>query len=1753
MDRQSFLKWPSLALAVIALAIGFDPGCALAVPPVTSPGSVPDYFETPNWANSPSLRKFVDSLSPLGCTTPNNLGQCIPVAVADQNTYQGSDYYEIELVEYREQLHSDLPAVILNNGSKVNAPSGGTLLRGYRQINAPGGPQEPQYLGPLIIAQKDRPVRIKFTNSLPTGSGGNLFVPVDTGIMGSGPFEINYDPETKQPTATVVGNFAQNRATLHLHGGLNPWISDGTPHQWITPAGESTSYPKGVSVAYVPDMWFDLGGNTITACAGNTACGANNATNNPGPGSQTFYYTNAQSARLLFYHDHAWGITRLNVYVGEAAGYLIQDPVEQAMVNGGTINGRTFAPGTIPADQIPLIIQDKTFVNPATITATDPTWAWGSQPWNGTPGAPMTPVAGDFWWPHVYMPAENPFSADGSGVAPLGRWVYGPWFFPPTPVCGSSQQAVKPFCIDVGPLPNPYYDPNCVPDPTLQDNNNFCQPPEIPGTPNISWGAEAFLDTMMVNGTVFPTVTLDPKPYRLRILNAAHDRFVNLQLYVADNTVPIPADCPTCVANTEVRMVPAAATPGYPATWPTDGREGGVPDPATKGPALIQIGTEAGFLPAPVVLPNQPIVWNTDVTTFNAGNVLQWNQGGGTLFLGPAERADVIVDFSQFAGQTLILYNDAPAPWPALDPHYDYYTGAPDRTDMGGAPTIPVGRGPNVRTIMQIKVSGSGGTALPDYYSPATLSTLNAAFASSPASPGAFKSGQDPIVVGQSAYNTTYDTTFPSTFPLWGISKISDESISFKDVNGITINDVQMQRKAIHDEMGGTFDDYGRLSAKLGLEIAFANAATQTFVLQNYVDPPTEFVNPGGVQIWRFTHNGVDTHPIHFHLFDVQVLNRVGWDGFIRFPDENELGWKDTVRISPLEDTIVALRPKLPPAPWLLPDSIRPLNPAFPTGSTAGFSQIDPLTGGPVITPTTNQITNFGYEYVYHCHILSHEEQDMMRSTVFTLPTAAPPAPVLSAPLAAVQKVTLTWSDSSTATNSSSGFRVERDTGGGGFTTIATINYGTVLTYEDTAVAPTTRYSYRITAFNSAGDSPTSNIRTVDTPAWTAPTATLTSPADGSLFSQGDTISLAADATAGGGTVTRVEFYYGGVIIATDTSSPYSRNWTNVPVGSYPLTAKVYNSLGASAVSPAITVNITTGIQIAPPAGGSDFGVWKVGTPAVPAAPMTFTVTNMTGVPAGPLVLTPTAPFTLAADTCTGVTLTVAAPGNSCTFDVAFTPIADGVLNGTVTITATGAPTATASVRGTGDGTPPTLTLNPVAAFTSLASQTISGTVTDNVAVASVQVSVNAGVPATATITPGTPSTWSMPISLTNLNAANTISVTATDTAQIGGNVSAPQTANITNDNIIPAVNMTSPLAGVTNNTNPVLTYTATDTNLVSTIVTLDSVTLPSVPVTLGPLADGAHAVTVDAADAAGNHGTASVSFTVDTIPPVIAITSPPAGTIPTAVPPLTFTVTDANPDPTKTVVRLDGSIIPQSSGSTLGPLTPGGHTLTVDATDLAGNPSPTGSVTFNVNIGPALTVTSASVFYSSVAVNLPTSPTSFTISNNGNTGFPLTITGITLSGTDTADFQLNNGNCGTLPFALPVGGSCNFNVSFAPLTTGAKSANVGVAATGETPASIPLTGLGVAAISNPARSTLPTQTNYTTLTAAFTAATGNATLQAMNAVLPATTLTVNSTGTVNFSGGYDAVWGIRTGMTVMQGVMTIQRGSLVVDGLTIQ
>ena len=955
-----------------------------SVPATFDPQGKPDYFgTTPNYANSPlpdldasgavipgtGIRKFVDSLPGLGIANKNNLGQYLTVAVPDTTTYPGSDYYVIALVEYTEQLHSDLPS---------------TKLRGYVQLNSSGGQvTPPSYLGPTVFAKKDRPVRVKFINQLPTGSGGDLFIPTDTTAMGAG-----VGPDGISP-------YKQNRATMHLHGGATPWISDGTPHQWTTPAGENTTYPKGVSVTNVPDM------------------------PDPGPGALTFFYTNQQSARLMWYHDHSYGLTRLNVYAGEAGGYVLSDPVEQTLISGGTIGTTTVAPGTIPAEQIPLIVQDKTFVpKDAQLLATDPTWdrtTWGS--------------FGSLWFPHVYMPNQN--SNDPLGTNAVGRYDYGPFFWP---------------------IFEPLHG-------TLANGD--------PGVPNVSLVPEAFMDTPLVNGTAYPFLKVNRKAYRFRILNASNDRSWNLQLYYAKSNTPDSVNAsgmPTLqTASGEVSMTPAVphvGNPAWPASWPTDGRDGGVPDPAVAGPKMIQIGTEGGILPNPVAIDNQPINYN-----YNRRDIVVLNILNHSLLLGPAERADVIVDFSQVpAGSKIIMYNDSPAPVPAFDSRLDYYTGDPDQTSTGGAPTTKPGYGPNTRTVMQFQVDGA--TAAPSFDTTALATAL----------PVAFKASQPPMIVPQKAYGSASASgSAPATDTY---SKIQSTVLTFTPEGTSTPVGVTMERKAIQElfEM-----NFGRMNATLGVELPFTNSGTQTTVPLGFTDPATETLLDSvtetqaigtladGTQIWKITHNGVDTHAIHFHLFNVQLINRVGWDGAIRPPDANELGWKETVRMNPLEDAIVAMRPVSPQLPFKIGDSVRPLDPTMPLGSTtAGF---DPITGG--LITVTNEMVNFGWEYIWHCHLLGHEENDMMRPIIFSVSPAAPTT--LTAIPSAGPKVSLAWTNNWTlpaATN----VLIQKATNAAftsGVTTVSRPASDTA--YIDTAVVAGTQYYYRVRAENANSYSVWSN------------------------------------------------------------------------------------------------------------------------------------------------------------------------------------------------------------------------------------------------------------------------------------------------------------------------------------------------------------------------------------------------------------------------------------------------------------------------------------------------------------------------------------------------------------------------------------------------------------------------------------------------------------------------------------------------------
>ena len=774
------------------------------------------------------ILKFVDRLPQLTSAGANLLvtpgrpgGQYIPVAVAEPVTFSGqaADYYEIGLVEFYEKMHTSLPPtkqrgyVQLSTTAVPGLQVPLTHLDGT-PIYYPGTTTQvtavdyPHYLGPIIVAQGrvlgipnalptdpgyPKPVRIKFYNFLPTGAGGDLFIPVDKSIAGAG----------RGPDGLT--DYTENRATVHLHGNNTVWISDGTPHQWTTPAGESTLYPKGVTVVDVPDM------------------------PPAGDGALTFFYTNAQSARLQFYHDHALGITRLNVFAGEAAGYVITDAVEKDMINGTNVSGVN--PGllkVLPNIGIPLVIQDRTFVDADTVFAQDPTWNWGTGPRDAVTGKITAAVTGDLWYPHVYMPVQNPWDLTGTNA--FGRWHYGPWFNISTPVCDANGLFQgEPGCIEVGPVPNTYCLPtppltcvvNGLTNPGVEGIDWDCsaapwEPPCMPGVPNPSTPGESFMDTPIVNGTAYPYIEVEPKAYRFRILNAANDRFFNLQLYVAaDKTTPTTAGsyvynplappanlCTGAVpyANcTEVDMVPISAAPANQfADTPS-----GIPDPTTKGPDWILIGTEGGFMPKPVVVPQTPIGWNVDPAFFSFGLVNQHS-----LFLGSAERADVIVDFSLYAGKTLILYNDSPAPVPAAVPQYDYYTGNGNLMDTGGAPNTQPGYGPNTRTIMQIRVNQPLTTPTTDV----TPANLNAVFTKTALKRGVFETSQHQIVIPQAAYNSAYNATFPATASQYVQIAATQKTFQPIDENGVLQPPVTipLEQKAMHDEMGGVYDTHVR-------------------------------------------------------------------------------------------------------------------------------------------------------------------------------------------------------------------------------------------------------------------------------------------------------------------------------------------------------------------------------------------------------------------------------------------------------------------------------------------------------------------------------------------------------------------------------------------------------------------------------------------------------------------------------------------------------------------------------------------------------------------------------------------------------------------------------------------------------------------------------------------------------------------------------------------------------------------------------
>jgi len=626
---------------------------------------------------------------------------------------------------------------------------GPTTLRGFNPTRLLAG-QNNRHLGGILVGQKGVPIQLTFRNNLP---GGLHIIPNDLSILGA--------------------NQGNNRTAIHFHGGLVPWISDGGPFDWWDPAGN-----HGLSFL-------------------------NNQVLNPGAAlnEAEYYYPLKQSARFGWYHDHAYGITRINAYAGIASGLIIRDAFELNLVNQGL-------PNYIEANgnEIPLVFQDKIFVgpNPALL---DPTWGAVSS----------ATTTGSLWYAHIYERNRWRLSGNAGG--------------------GGVKNA--------GPL-----DPSCIP--------------------------EFFGDTMLVNGTTFPKVTVEARRYRLRLLNACNARFLNLQLYVADAS-------PNGITLNAATGIPTNAAAGC--------------DPNTPGtPSVLQIGTEGGFLPFPVKVPTN-LAFNPVTLT-------------GSLVVAPAERPDILIDFKNYLGKSIILYNDAPAPFPVGDPRNDYFP----LWNAKGNPVnglTPAGFGPNSRILMRFDVVAATSVDVPLAITTATN----------------LQAGNDPLLVPLGV-----------TVPPPGVA-----------VRPLTLNE--------------NFDAYGRLQQLLGTNVPLASPSAGFG--RGYIDPATETPLAGSTEVWEIYNLTADVHPMHFHLVNVQVINRQAFQNYNGTPTfkalptppaPNETGWKETVPMYPGTVTRIVMKFDLTGAAIV----------------TAG--------GATIATPSSPHTG--GAEYVWHCHILEHEEHDMMRPLV---------------------------------------------------------------------------------------------------------------------------------------------------------------------------------------------------------------------------------------------------------------------------------------------------------------------------------------------------------------------------------------------------------------------------------------------------------------------------------------------------------------------------------------------------------------------------------------------------------------------------------------------------------------------------------------------------------------------------------------------------------------------------------------------------
>jgi FtsP/CotA-like multicopper oxidase with cupredoxin domain len=692
------------------------------------------------------------------------------------------------------------PAPVGTQGSTFNYPAFTVENTTYnpttvRWINDLKNPVTNSFLPHLLTGTVDQ--TLHWANPPNTGCVNSLQVPQT---------DCNtYNPAPYTGPVPIV---------THVHGAHVNANSDGYPEAWwLTDAADIpasyatqgtlyTQYDAITGAAQDPQYRDPMTGAPV---------GVTPVDFDPVGGAAFYSYENTQPAATLWYHDHALGMTRLNVYAGPAGFWLLR---------GGT--------NDTPAGVLP---------GPAPIAGEDPNFIAADR-------IKVREI------PVVIQ--DRSFNADGTLFYPNSRAFFdgfnGPYVG--TPDAAGVQTS------DINPI----------------------------------WNPEAFFNTMVVNGTTWPQLEVAPAKYRLRLLNGSNSRFINLSMFevVKNKTAKQ-------IAKEKIKK---KANDKYGLELPfyqIGGDQGFLPQVVMIQTGMATVLPGDGTIPAPALLPDP----------------MQ------AMLLAPAERADVIVDFSGLPDGTVIrMLNTAPdAPF-------------------GGFPDIPAD--PNTSgQVMQFVVNSAAVPLTPaDAAATPVTSLVLPAEVKNP-TPASFDrllslNEEESMQVCVQVSPTGAITTV-GTFPPHTVNIAAECAL---------LNAVPQAPKA----------------ALLGL---IKNDPTQpgsplVGVPMMWKDPLTENPALGSTENWDFYNLTVDGHPIHMHLVRYQIMHRQMFDplsptlaaiGAPIPPLANEMGMKDTVLAYPGEITRVKATFDLP-----------------------GL-------------------------YVWHCHIVEHEDNEMMRPFYVGAIDAAFPIP----------------------------------------------------------------------------------------------------------------------------------------------------------------------------------------------------------------------------------------------------------------------------------------------------------------------------------------------------------------------------------------------------------------------------------------------------------------------------------------------------------------------------------------------------------------------------------------------------------------------------------------------------------------------------------------------------------------------------------------------------------------------------------------